>query len=136
VIVPVSRRRDVARLRRLGVRRSSPSLALTAVSATAWADADPDRPDDHHPAISPTDDALHVAFAIPSALGRAVARNRARRRLRAALAQLEAEGRIEPGWYLIACRRLSPPLPFQELVEELARLTSSAVAPSQPHSAG
>ena len=97
-------------------------MALTAVTAATWAAADPTSPDETSPAAPPIDGTVHVAFAIPASLGPAVSRNRARRRLRAALARLAAEGRVQPGWYLIACRRLSPPLQFEELVDELALL--------------
>lgn len=128
MIVAVSRRGDFDRLRQLGVRRSGPTLALTAVTASEWAAADHHHHDEPHRGAPHADGDVHVAFAIPSALGSAVHRNRARRRLKAALGQLLVEGRLEAGWYLIACRRLSPPLPFEELLDELARLTASATA--------
>ncbi len=136
MIVPVSRRHEFELLRRLGARRSGPTLALTAVTAADWAAADLNRPDAPHTLAPTVDGALHVAFAIPAALGPAVVRNRARRRLRAALRLLHAEGRIEPGWYLIACRRLSPPLPFDELMGELSRLATSATGSSRDSSPG
>lgn len=106
------------------------------MSAADWAAADVNSPDDSHTPEPIADEAVHVAFAIPAALGPAVARNRARRRLRAALRLLHAQGRIEPGWYLIACRGLSPPLPFEELVGELARLTTSVTGSSRDSSPG
>lgn len=42
-----------------------------------------------------------VAFAVGRAVGSAVTRNRVRRRLRAALAELDRRNAVPAGWYLV-----------------------------------
>lgn len=76
--------------------------------------------------LKPADDEFddhHVAYALSRHVGSAVRRNRARRRLKAAVRLLVERSEIEPGWYLIACRRISPQLEFSELVAEVRTLT-------------
>lgn len=58
-----------------------------------------------------------VAFAIGRAVGGAVRRNRIRRRLRAALRELQADGRLPAGTYLVGGRAELADLPWSELVE-------------------
>ncbi|MEZ5381492.1 MAG: ribonuclease P protein component [Microthrixaceae bacterium] len=74
-------RRAFRRLRHVGQRgRSGPVTVIAAPSDAARA---------------------RVAFAVGKALGPAVARNRVRRRLRHALSQLEAAGRLPAADYLV-----------------------------------
>lgn len=47
------------------------------------------------------DDGVQVAFALPRRVGTAVVRNRARRRVRAALEQRARVGAMPPGAYLV-----------------------------------
>jgi ribonuclease P protein component len=68
-----------------------------------------------------------VAYAVGGA-GNAVARNRLRRRLRAAVARAEAE--LTPGGaYLVSSRREALTMPFDALVDTLAALFRAAGAP-------
>lgn len=57
-----------------------------------------------------------VAFAIGRAAGGAVVRNRIRRRLRAALQELLADGRLPAGTYLVSGTAEVADLPWPELV--------------------
>ena len=65
-----------------------------------------------------------VAYAVSGA-PKAVARNRVRRRLRAAVARAEAA--LRPGGaYLVSARRDAVTMPFDELVDTLAGLFATA----------
>ena len=66
-----------------------------------------------------------VAFAVGRRVGPAVARNRVRRRLRAAVAELAAH--LEAGAYLVAYRG-TPAMPFAELREQVAAAATAAGA--------
>src|SRR5581483_10519862 len=66
-----------------------------------------------------------VAYAVGRRTGGAVARNRTRRRLRAALAQ--HTGRLRPGSaYLVGAGPETLTMPFTELVRRLGELTAQA----------
>jgi ribonuclease P protein component len=74
-------------------------------------------------------DALRVGFTASKKVGNAVARNRAKRRLRAAArAVLPAAGR--PGWdyVLIGRPEITATLPFERLVADLAAAVAAAHA--------
>jgi ribonuclease P protein component len=58
-----------------------------------------------------------AGFAVGKATGGAVLRNRVRRRLRAALRQLAAEGRLPAGTYLLGGSAALATLPWSELVD-------------------
>jgi ribonuclease P protein component len=65
-----------------------------------------------------------VAYAVGGA-GNAVARNRLRRRLRAAVGRAEAD--LAPGAaYLVSARREALTMPFDALVDTLAALFAAA----------
>jgi len=61
-----------------------------------------------------------VAFAVGTATGGAVVRNRVRRRLRAALRELVVEGRLPAGTYLVGASAEVARTPWSELVSLLA----------------
>ncbi len=66
-----------------------------------------------------------VAYAVGRGTGSAVARNRVRRRLRAAVAA--CEGKLERGAaYLVSAGREALTMPFGELVDTLAELFEAA----------
>ena len=67
-----------------------------------------------------------VAYAV-SGVGNAIARNRVRRRLRAAVARAEAD-LVAGGAYLVSARREVMTMPFDTLVETLAALFRAAGA--------
>jgi ribonuclease P protein component len=67
-----------------------------------------------------------VAYAV-SGVGNAVARNRVRRRLRAAVARAQAD-LVAGGAYLVSARREVMTMPFDTLVETLAALFRAAGA--------
>jgi ribonuclease P protein component len=62
-----------------------------------------------------------VAFAVGRQIGSAVVRNRVRRRLRAALQELEREAdpRFPPGDYLVRVRPGAPAASYQDLRRDL-----------------
>jgi ribonuclease P protein component len=60
-----------------------------------------------------------VAFAVGRTIGGAVLRNRIRRRLRAALRELRADGRLPAGTYLVGGQAELAHLPWSTLVEQL-----------------
>jgi ribonuclease P protein component len=60
-----------------------------------------------------------AGFAVGRTVGGAVVRNRIRRRLRAALRELQAQGRLPTGTYLVGGRAELAELPWRELVDLL-----------------
>jgi ribonuclease P protein component len=67
-----------------------------------------------------------AAFALGRNLGGAVLRNRIRRRLRAALRELQSEGRLPAGTYLVGGRAELADLPWADLVELLEATIAEA----------
>lgn len=61
-----------------------------------------------------------VGFAIPRRVGSAVRRNRVRRRLRAAIAELHERAAIRPGRYLVVVHPGATDRPFADLRADLA----------------
>jgi ribonuclease P protein component len=100
-------------LRRYGTRAASGPLTVTFV-----ADAAP-RPgtEARHPART------RVAFAVPRRVGKAVVRNRVRRRLRAVFAEADPT-RAPAGAYLVAVRPGVADLSYRELSEHVHRALS------------
>lgn len=82
MILPVRHRWEFELLRRVGGYRRSGPLGLRSAS-------------------NPDDDVVRVAYAVGRRVGGAVVRNRIRRRLRALVQQLDRDGRIAPGRYLV-----------------------------------
>ena len=78
------------------------------------------------PAPGVDDRPPRVAFAVGRTTGGAVLRNRIRRRLRAALRELRASGRLPGGTYLVGARAEIANLPWSALVEELDATCSEA----------
>jgi ribonuclease P protein component len=97
-------RRTFSALRRHGRRARRGALAVTWLAPT---DASPPQ----------------AAFVVGRSAGGAVARNRVRRRLRAALRELQAADRLPGGTYLVSGTIQVADLPWTELVE----LVGSAV---------
>ena len=67
-----------------------------------------------------------IAFSVGRAVGPAVERNRIRRRLRAALRTMSANGELPPGLYLIGARPRAAERTFDELASELRSLVDRA----------
>ena len=66
-------------------------------------------------------DGVRVAYAIGRRVGPAVVRNRLRRRLRAAVREIDAErGGLAPGAYLVSARPEAAGRPYPELRADLA----------------
>jgi ribonuclease P protein component len=76
----------------------------------------------------PSDDDARVAYAVGRSAGGAVQRNRIRRRLRAAIADLERDGRLAPGAYLVGAGAAAMTMPAAELASALERLVAEAGA--------
>lgn len=70
-----------------------------------------------------------VAFAVGKAAGGAVTRNRIRRRLRAALRELQATDGLPAGTYLVGAGPEAAPAPWAELVGSLAGAVGAATRP-------
>jgi ribonuclease P protein component len=73
-----------------------------------------------------SDGAAHVAYAVDRRVGSAVSRNRARRRLRAAVAA-HADA-LEPGDYLFGAEPDVVTMPFEQLVSTLGELVTATGA--------
>lgn len=71
------------------------------------------RSDDPVPGRDP--DTVRVAYAIGRAVGGAVVRNRLRRRLRAAVHEVERAGALSPGAYLIGVDASAAATPYADL---------------------
>lgn len=67
-----------------------------------------------------------VALAVGRGAGGAVARNRIRRRLRAALRELQAAGRLPGGAYLVGASPSAADHPWAELVADLDEAVAAA----------
>jgi ribonuclease P protein component len=78
------------------------------------------------PSPGDADTPPRVAFAINRTTGGAVLRNRIRRRLRAALRELRASGRLPAGTYLVGGQAELAHLPWSALVEQLDGTCSEA----------
>lgn len=71
-------------------------------------------------------DRARVAYAIGRRVGTAVTRNRLRRRLRAIVATAEADGRLEPGAYLIGATPEAPTMTYADLERAVRGLLDDA----------
>ena len=98
----ITDRRTFQALRQRGRRARRGPLTVTWLA--------PDPGDDRPP---------RAGFAIGRSVGGAVVRNRIRRRLRAALRELQADGRLPAGTYLLGGRAELAHLPWSELVSLL-----------------
>jgi ribonuclease P protein component len=107
----VTDRRTFQALRRDGRRARRGPLTVTWLAPTPG-DASPTR----------------AAFAVGKGAGGAVVRNRVRRRLRAALRELLAAGRLPAGTYLLGGTAELAHLPWSELVELVATTVDEAGA--------
>lgn len=67
-----------------------------------------------------------VGFAVGKRTGGAVVRNRIKRRLRAALRDLQAAGRLPRGTYLVGATAVAASLPYLELVADLGDAVDTA----------
>ncbi len=76
------------------------------------------------PAADGVDGEARVAFAVGRNAGNAVARNRIRRRLRAALGELERAGDLAPGAYLVGAGATAMTMPYPELLDALRALAA------------
>ena len=122
----LKRRSEFLRVARAGRAWTSPGLVLQV-----WRRDDQDR--------MPLPSAIRVGFTASKKVGNAVARNRARRRLREAARLLLPEGAAAGRDYVLICRRttLSRPFPLllTDLQASLRRLGAErreAAAPSSP----
>ena len=101
MVAPVRTREDFAALSRSRARgRSGPIWVVHAP-------ADVDEP------------VTRVAFAVSKKVGGAVVRNRVRRRLRPLMDQLDRDGRLAPGGYLVGVRPDVVDLPAADLRSHL-----------------
>jgi len=105
----VTDRRTFRALREDGRRVRGGSITVTWLPPAPGAETTPPR----------------VAFAV-SRTGGAVLRNRIRRRLRAALGELRAAGRLPSGTYLVGARAEVADLPWSTLVSQLDALCTEA----------
>jgi ribonuclease P protein component len=96
----ITDRRSFQLLRQHGRRARRGPLTVTWLGPTAGADSPP-----------------RVGFAIGRSVGGAVLRNRIRRRLRAALRELQAGDRLPAGTYLLGGSAELAELPWPALVE-------------------
>lgn len=71
-----------------------------------------------------------AAFQVGKRTGGAVVRNRIRRRLRAALRDLDGRGALPAGTYLVGGRRELADQPWPELVRDLETAVAQATQPA------
>ena len=105
----VTDRRTFPALRERGRRARRGPLVVTWLAPSPGADIPP-----------------RAAFALGRSLGGAVLRNRIRRRLRAALRELQSDGRLPAGTYLLGGRAELADLPWADLVELLEATIAEA----------
>ena len=75
-------------------------------------------------------DLVRVAYAIGRPMGNAVERNRARRRLRSAVRELDTSGQVPPGAYLVSLSSPVRAVPYPELMSHLGTAISRAATTS------
>ena len=73
--------------------------------------------------------ATHVAYSVGRAVGPAVTRNRVRRRLRAALRDLDRTGRLPSGALLIGATPAAAERTYDALATEMAQLLARVTTP-------
>ena len=73
-------------------------------------------------------DQVRVAYAIGRKVGPAVARNRLRRQLRAAVREIHRDGGLVPGAYLVSARSDAVGRPYRDLRSDLAAALAAAAA--------
>jgi ribonuclease P protein component len=110
----ISDRTTFVDLRRRGRRARTGPLTVT------WLPPDP--------AVPPVPP--RAAFAVSKGAG-AVARNRIRRRLRAALRELQRAGALPTGAYLVSAGHDVADLPWADLVQALTDTVASATTPGR-----
>lgn len=83
--------------------------------------------------LPPTDTTTppRAGFVVGKAHGGAVVRNRVRRRLRAALRELQAADRLPRGTYLVGATADAATLPWSELVQHLGGAVDSVTSPAR-----
>jgi ribonuclease P protein component len=111
VIQSIQRRDTFEMLRQHGRRVRSGALAALCLGDAALAELTDDPPVPG----SPGDPFASVAYAIGRQAGGAVQRNRCRRRLRAIITQLDHDGAVPPGAYLIRVSAPALQLDYPEL---------------------
>jgi ribonuclease P protein component len=99
----ITDRRTFVMLREHGRRARHGVISVTYLGPAADAAAEPPR----------------AAYAISKAAGGAVVRNRIKRRLRAALRELQATGELPRGTYLVTARTEAARTPWSGLVSDL-----------------
>jgi len=75
----------------------------------------------------PHGQAVRVAYAVGRRVGSAVVRNRVRRRLRAVMRSVWAEGRLLPGSYLVVAAPTAVGADWDELGRSVRRAVADAV---------
>ncbi|MFP4511591.1 MAG: ribonuclease P protein component [Acidimicrobiales bacterium] len=70
------------------------------------------------------DEPTRVGYAIGRQVGNAVVRNRLRRRLRAVLSEMDHDGSIPPGVYLVGADPSASDASFEELRARMQRVVS------------
>ncbi len=73
------------------------------------------------PHADPTDPAVALAFGLNRKFGKAVERNRARRRLRSAFVSVVDEGLARPGSFLVSAKRDILTVNYDEIVSSIRR---------------
>jgi ribonuclease P protein component len=79
------------------------------------------------PADAATAEPPRVGFAISTAAGGAVTRNRIKRRLRAVLRELRQSGDLPTGTYLLSARADAAQLPWSRLVSDVRAAVEAAL---------
>lgn len=104
VVLRLTRRAEFLRAARQGRKWATPGLVLQAVAT---------------PLVCRSEDTLRLGFTASRKVGNAVARNRVKRRLRAA-AQAVIDPRAEPGYdYVVIGRPQTATRPFTALLQDL-----------------
>ncbi len=117
----LKKRRDFLRAARSGVKSVTPGLILQ-VRADRQAD--------------PPAGGVRVGFTVSRKVGNAVARNRTRRRLRAAAEQVLQGGARQAGDYVLIGRRETVSRPFAALVQDLEDAVRRAGTPEGSRGTG
>jgi ribonuclease P protein component len=103
-IATLKKRRDFLRVRGAGRRWAAPGLVLQAAPAAADAEAG----------------LVRVGYTATRRIGNAVARNRAKRRLRAAVAHVMPTSAQRGCDYVVIARTATLARPFDALIDDLA----------------
>ena len=120
-LVRLKRRADFLRVARSGRRFAASGLVLQVADRHAPDDCRGDVPAPAGGASNRSESAVGIGFTVSKKVGNAVARNRAKRRLRAVVAELMPTHAVPDRDYVLIGRKATLDPPYADLLADLKR---------------